>query len=111
VSLYHDYLDAVRRADKASHQGEHAAARVAYAEAAESLRAWVDTLHEDQPKTRSVFTASTIFLLVKANDHDGARAMGAAALGQSWLLPESAAKIRNVLDTIATPPAPSGTLG
>lgn len=107
---YQRSIEAVSRAEKALRRGNVATARAEYAEAASIQGAWVATLGDDKPRTRSVFTASTIVLHFKAADYATARRLAEEALSQPWLMGHSAKRIREVLTAlppVQQTPAPS----
>lgn len=102
MSDYQRSIEAISRAETATRQGDEAAARAAYAEAAALQGAWVARLGADKPRTRSVYAASVVALHYKAGDFERARQAGEEALSQSWLMGYSAERIREVL--AALPP-------
>ncbi len=104
---YQRSIEAISRAEKALRRWDTAAARAAYAEAAAIQGAWVATLGDDKPRTRSVYTASVIALHFKAGNYVTARQLAEGALSQPWLMEHSAMRIREVLATLPQTPAPS----
>ena len=108
---YQRSIEAISRADAAMRRGNVATARSAYAEAAAIQSAWVATLGDDKPRTRSVYAASVVALHFKACDYGKARQAGEEALSQPWLLGHSAARIREVLAALPVVRGPSGVAG
>lgn len=99
---YQESQKRIADAEAALRAGDLDKARVLYREAARLQRAFVDAQPTERIRTRSIYGLSAATLFFKAGDLDEAEQLAQKLLMEPWIEPDSANKLRLLVDFITS---------